>query len=171
MYLDAKNRKGKIGKVSISYLINKYRIRWTFPAKNRNKLRIDCSLDEIVRIAKLIQRDLELGDCDLTYQRYLPKSQQAYQQRLEIVEKLPNLAELFEKYKEANQLRVSDSVKKTLWDWYENKVLKDTPTGLLEINRATEFCNHLLTRYSVGTVRGILKSPILPSVNLAIEQG
>ena len=91
MYLDESNRKGKIGKVSISFHRNRYRLRWTFPKHHRNELIIDCEWDEIVRIAKIIQRDLELGDCDLTYKRYLPKNQLAYQQQLEIVEKLPNL--------------------------------------------------------------------------------
>ena len=79
MYLDSENQKAKIGKVSVDLNSNKYRLRFTYPQGKRNQIRLDCDWDEAIRTAKLINRDIELGDVDLTYVRYSAKYSQALQ--------------------------------------------------------------------------------------------
>jgi hypothetical protein len=67
MYLDLDNQKAKVGKVNVDLNSNKYRLRWTYPRGNRNQIRLECDWHEAIRIAKLIDRDIELNDVDLTY--------------------------------------------------------------------------------------------------------
>ena len=70
MYLDSENQKAKVGKVNLDLNSNKYRLRWTYPKGNRNQIRLECDWQEAIRVAKIINRDIELNDVDLTYARY-----------------------------------------------------------------------------------------------------
>lgn len=167
MYLDSENQKAKIGRVSVDYNLNKYRLRWTYPQGNRNQIRLICDWQEAIRIAKIINRDIELNDVDLTYARYSAK----YAQSVQIAEKKPNLRELWRSYAELSKDRVAATTKKKHWIQYERHYLDRTPAKFLEIDKAEEFITHLLTRYSTGSIVTIFSNCLMPSVNLAVKTG
>ncbi len=95
MYSDQENKKAKIGKVNLDFHLDKYRVRWTYPKGNRNQIRLDCDWHEAIKTAKMIDRDIELNDVDLTYARYSSKQAQT----IHIVNKQPNLLDLWITYK------------------------------------------------------------------------
>ena len=73
MYLDSKS-KARIDRVAIDIKANRYRIRFSYPKGKRHELRIAQVNDDgwliVLRAAKLINRDIDLGDFDETYARY-----------------------------------------------------------------------------------------------------
>ena len=103
MYSDQENQRAKIGKVNVDYNSNKYRLRWTYPIGNRNQIRLDVNWQEALRIAKIINRDIEINDVDLSYGRYSAK----HAQSIQIADKQPNLLDLWETYKETSKNRVA----------------------------------------------------------------
>ena len=167
MYLDSENQKAKIGKVNVDLNSNKYRLRWTYPKGNRNQIRLECDWQEAIRVAKIINRDIELNDVDLTYARYSAK----YAMSVQIAEKQPNLNDLWNSYKDLSKDRVAATTKKKHWVQYERHYLGKTPAKLLEIDKAEEFIAHLLTRYSTGSIITIFSNCLMPSVNLAVKTG
>jgi len=68
--------KARIGKVSVDIKANRYRIRFSYPKGKRHELRIAQVNDDgwltALKAAKLINRDIDLGDFDDTYARYSP---------------------------------------------------------------------------------------------------
>ena len=167
MYLDSENNKAKIGRVNVDFNLNKYRLRWTYPQGKRNQIRLVCDWEEAIRVAKIINRDIELNDVDLTYARYSAK----YAQSVQIAAKKPNLKELWKSYTDLSKDRVAATTKKKHWTQYERHYLGRTPAKLLEIDKAEEFITHLLTRYSTGSVVTIFSNCLMPSVNLAVKTG
>lgn len=169
MYLDSDSRKAKIGKVNVDFKANRYRLRWTFPRGNRNEIRLDCDWQEVIRTAKLIDRDIELGDVDLTYSRYSAK----YSQALQVANntKPLNLLDLWETYKQISKDRVTETTIKRAWIPWEKHYLGKTPPELLEIDKSSEFIAHLLTRYSAGSLDSFFSNCLMPSVNLAVKTG
>jgi integrase len=167
MYLDSENKKAKIGRVSVDFNLDKYRLRWTYPQGNRNQIRLVCDWEEAIRIAKIINRDIELNDVDLTYARYSAK----YAQSIQVASRQPNLNELWGTYKETSKSRVAETTIKKHWETYEKHYLGRTPAKLLELEKAAEFVAHLLSRYSPGSILPIFSNCLHPSVNLAVKTG
>lgn len=169
MYSDQENQRAKIGKVSVDLNSEKYRLRWTYPKGNRNQIRLDCNWDEAIRTAKIINRDIELGDVDLTYARYSAK----YSQSIQVAEKTKplSLLDLWETYKQISKDRVTQTTIKRSWKPWEKHYLGKTPPELLEIDKSSEFIAHLLTRYSAGSLDSFFSNCLMPSVNLAVKTG
>ena len=167
MYSDQEKQRAKIGKVNVDYNSNKYRLRWTYPIGNRNQIRLDVDWQEALRIAKIINRDIEINDVDLSYGRYSAK----HAQSIQIASKQPNLDDLWETYKETNKSRVAKTTIKKHWVQYERHYLGRTPKELLELDKAAEFIAHLLSRYSPGSILPIFSNCLHPSVNLAVKTG
>lgn len=167
MYSDQENQRAKIGKVNVDYNSNKYRLRWTYPIGNRNQIRLDVNWQEALRIAKIINRDIEINDVDLSYGRYSAK----HAQSIQIANKQPNLNDLWETYKETSKTRVAETTIKKHWVQYERHYLGRTPKELLELNKASDFVAHLLTRYSPGSILPIFSNCLHPSINLAVKTG
>ena len=167
MYSDQENQRAKIGKVNVDYNSNKYRLRWTYPTGNRNQIRLDVNWQEALRIAKIINRDIEINDVDLSYGRYSAK----HAQSIQIANKQPNLLDLWNTYKETSKTRVAATTIKKHWIQYEKHYLGRTPKELLELDKANEYVAHLLTRYSPGSILPIFSNCLNPSVNLAVKTG
>ena len=167
MYSDQENQRAKIGKVNVDYNSNKYRLRWTYPSGNRNQIRLDVDWQEALRIAKIINRDIEINDVDLSYRRYSAR----HAQSIQIASKQPNLVDLWSQYCSVNHNRVAATTKKKHWRAYEKHYLGRTPKELLELDKASEFITHLLSRYSSGSILPIFSNCLNPSVNLAVKTG
>ena len=86
-----------------------------------------------------------------------------------MVEKIPNLWQIWENYRSVSQERVAATTIKKHWQTYEKHYLGRTPEQLLETNRANEYVAHLLTRYSPGSISPIFSNCLNPSVNLAVK--
>ena len=72
-------------------------------------------------------------------------------------------------YKGLSKERVAATTIKKHWTTYEKHYLGRTPKELLELNKASEFVTHLLSRYSSGSIRPIFSNCLNPSVNLAVK--
>ena len=170
MYIDDQNYKAKIGIVSIDTINNKViRIRYTHPKGKRNAFYVGSITDEnwrkAIKTANIIDRDISIGDYDPTLARYKPNKAQA----IEVVEKLPNLLDIWNNYSSVNKDRVAPTTIKSHWRLYEKHYLGETPTELLEISKANEFVAHLLTRYTSGSLAPRFSNCLNPSVNLAVK--
>ncbi len=169
MYIDDSNYRAKIGIVSIDTINKVIRIRFTYPKGKRNAFYIgkvnDNNWRAALKTAHIIDRDIDIGDYDSTLVRYKPEKAQA----LEIAQKQPNLIDLWESYKEVSKERVAATTIKKHWTTYEKHYLGRTPQELLELNKASEFIAHLLSRYSPGSIRPIFSNCLNPSVNLAVK--
>ena len=170
MYIDDLNRKAKIGKVSIDVKDNRaIRIRYTYPKGKRNKLYAGTVTDknwrEAIKTATIIDGDISTNNYDFTLTRYKLKQAQV----MEVVEKTPNLSDIWNNYTSVNKDRVAPTTIKSHWKLYEKHYLGETPTELLEINKADEFVAHLLTRYSSGSLSPRFSNCLNPSVNLAVK--
>ena len=71
MYINNEERKAKIGIVSLSASRdNSIKLRFTYPKKKRNDINVATNTDEgwikALRIAQLINTDIELGQFDPT---------------------------------------------------------------------------------------------------------
>ena len=120
-----------------------------------------------LRTAQIIDRDISINDFDSTLIRYRPKLAQA----LKIANRQPNLFDLWETYKETSKNRVAATTIKKHWCAYEKHYLGRTPKKLLELDKASEFVAHLLSRYSPGSILPIFSNCLHPSVNLAVRTG
>ena len=171
MYIDNTNRNAKIGIVSIDVKKGSIRIRFTYPQGKRNEFNVGVSSEltwqSALRTAQIIDRDISINDFDSTLIRYRPKLAQA----LQIATRQPNLLSLWETYKETSKNRVAATTIKKHWRAYEKHYLGRTPKELLELNKASDFVAHLLTRYSSGSILPIFSNCLNPSVNLAVRTG
>ncbi|WP_319418872.1 hypothetical protein [Pleurocapsa sp. FMAR1] len=167
MYSDPQQKKAKIGKVTVDSNANQYRLRFTYPKGKRNQIRLDCNWNEALRIAQIIDRDIQLNDVDLSYARYSAK----YAQKISVVDKPLNLLDLWETYKQLSKNRVAETTIKRSWIPWEKHYLGKTPPELLEIDKSSEFIAHLLTRYAVGSLDSFFSNCLMPSVNLAVKTG
>ncbi|MEO0849582.1 MAG: tyrosine-type recombinase/integrase [Cyanobacteria bacterium J06648_1] len=172
MYINNEERKAKIGIVSLSASRdNSIKLRFTYPKKKRNDLNVSTNTDEgwinALRIAQTINADIELGQFDSTLARYSNRRSQA----LEIASRQPNLLDLWETYKETSKTRVAATTIKKHWVQYERHYLGRTPKKLLELDKASEFVGHLLSRYSSGSILPVFSNCLNPSVNLAVKTG
>ena len=171
MYIDNTNRNAKIGIVSIDVKKGSIRIRFTYPQGKRNEFNVGVSSEltwqSALRTAQIIDRDISINDFDSTLIRYRPKLAQA----LQIATRQPNLLSLWETYKETSKNRVAATTIKKHWRAYEKHYLGRTPKELLELDKASDFVAHLLTRYSSGSILPIFSNCLNPSVNLAVRTG
>ena len=171
MYIDNTSRKAKIGIVSVDVKKGSIRIRFTYPQGKRNEFNVGVSSEltwqSALRTAQIIDRDISINDFDSTLIRYRPKLAQA----LQIANRQPNLLDLWETYKETSKNRVAATTIKKHWCTYEKHYLGRTPKELLELNKATDFVAHLLSRYSSGSILPIFSNCLNPSVNLAVKTG
>ena len=116
MYIDELNRKAKIGKISIDIKDNRaIRIRYTYPKGKRNKLYAGTVTDEnwreAIKTATIIDGDISTGDYDFTLTRYKLKQAQV----IEVVEKIPNLLQIWENYRSVSKERVAATTIKKHW--------------------------------------------------------
>lgn len=170
MYSDNKD-KAKVGKVTVIKHRNAYRVRFTYPKGKRHDLKISNATDAgwqvALKAATLIDLDITNDDIDFSYVRYSP----IYSSRIEIAEKKPNLADLWQDYKNVSKDRVAATTIKKHWVQYERHYLGRTPKKLLELDKASEFVGHLLSRYSSGSILPVFSNCLNPSVNLAVKIG
>ena len=172
MYINNEERKGKIGIVKIS--VSRYdtiNLRFTYPKGKRHDINVATNTDEgwvnALRIAQIINGDIELGQFDQTLAKYSYRRSGA----LETANKQPNLIDLWETYKQLSKARVAATTIKRSWLPYERNFLNRTPKELLELDKAIEFVGHLLTRYARGSLDSIFSNCLMPSVNLAVKTG
>ena len=169
MYIDNSQQKAKIGKVSVDVKENRIRIRFTYPKGKRNDFYAgepsDRNWQRAIVTAQTIDNDIYLGTYDPTLAKYKPERAKSFK----VVEKQANLIDLWEVYKNLSKERVAATTIKKHWTTYEKHYLGRTPKELLELNKASEFVAHLLSRYSSGSIRPIFSNCLNPSVNLAVK--
>ncbi len=167
------NKANFIGKVSIDQNSNKFRLRFTYPKGKRNQLRMNGSWDEAARIARIIDRDIQLNDVDLSYVRYSPKHSVIYQTSItkEAKQKKLNLIDIWERYKELNKSRIAKTSQQYLWKDADRYLSKVVDTSLLELDKAHELLSYLLEVYAVSTVATMFRSAINPAINAAFHAG
>ena len=172
MYNNYEDRKAKIGRVSISVRDNSVKLRFTYPKGKRHDINVATDTEQgwlkALRVAQVINADIELDQFDDTLAKYSSRRSQA----LEIANKPPNLLDLWETYKELNKNRVAPTTIKRSWIPWERLYLGgQTPPELLEIDRASDFVAHLLSRYAAGSLDSFFSNCLMPSVNLAVKTG
>ena len=169
MYIDNSQKKAKVGRVSIDVKENRIRIRFTYPKGKRNDFYAgepsDRNWQRAIATAQTIDNDIYLDTYDPTLAKYKPDRAKSFK----VVEKQPNLIDLWNVYKDLSKERVAATTIKKHWTTYEKHYLGRTPEELLELNKASEFVTHLLSRYSSGSIRPIFSNCLNPSVNLAVK--
>ena len=167
MYLDNKNRKGKIGRVSFKPRGNSIRIRFAYPANSNREFTVATNTDEgllkAIKVAQLINRDIEMGEFDDTLARYSPSHAKA----LQIVNKPPSLLDLWASYKTLNCNRVSPTTIKAKWTMFD-RVLNNSQ--YLELNQSEQFVKEQLAHYSLSTLQNLFSNCLNPAINLAVKQ-
>ncbi|BAU66140.1 phage integrase family protein [Stanieria sp. NIES-3757] len=133
MYINHKERKAKIGKINISVSRNNtIKLRFTHPAGKRNDLNIASNTEQgwlnALRIAHIINSDIELNNFDPTLAKYSPNRAKA----LEIASRKPNLLEIWDRYKELNKARIAQTTQDYLWKDVD-RYLHNTDRNLLEL--------------------------------------
>ena len=169
MYINNEERKAKIGIISVSVSRdNTIKLRFTYPRGKRNDINISTNTDEgwinALRVAHIINGDIELHNFDATLAKYSPRRSQA----LEIASREPNLLEIWERYKELNKSRIAKTSQNYLWkdvDRYLSRVDK----SLLELNKAQELLSYLLSTYAISTVATMFRSALNPAINAAVN--
>ena len=91
MYINNEERKAKIGIVSLSVSRgNTIKLRFTYPKGKRNDINISTNTDEgwinALRVAHIINGDIELHNFDTTLAKYSPRRYQT----LEIASREPD---------------------------------------------------------------------------------
>lgn len=170
MYSDSASQKAKIGKVNIDRNANQYRLRFTYPKGKRNQIRVDCTWEEALRVANIIDGDIQTDNIDLTYARYTNCHKQLQQLELIKRKRKPNLVQLFNDYKAVSSDRVAKTTQKTTWSRWERVYLGQTDPELLEIDKAAEFVAYLLTRFTPGSLDSVFSNCLMPSVNLGVKK-
>jgi integrase len=167
------NKATFVGKVSIDQNSNKFRLRFTYPKGKRNQLRMDGSWDEVARIARIIDRDIQLNDVDLSYVRYSSKHSIKYQTSItkEVKQKKLNLIDIWERYKELNKSRIAKTSQQYLWKDADRYLSKVVDRSLLELDQAHELLSYLLEVYAASTVATMFRSAINPAINAAFHAG
>ncbi len=164
--------KARIGKVSIDIKANRYRIRFTYPKGRSHELRIAQVTDDgwltALRAAKLINQDIDLGIFDDTYAKYSP----SHAKRLEIAQqetqRIYNIIELWERYKELNKDRIA-ATSQAYWWKDVDRYLSQTPKDLISLDKAQEFLQYLQTRYAASTINTLFRSFLHPAINSGIQ--
>ena len=123
--------KARIGKVSVDIKANRYRIRFSYPKGKRHELRIAQVNDDgwltALKAAKLINRDIDLGDFDDTYARYSPTHAKTLEIARNQQQREYNLIELWDLYKQQSVTRIAATTQTYLWkdcDSYLSKAPK-----------------------------------------------
>ncbi len=102
MYIDGRD-KAKIGKVNIDKYKNSYRVRFTYPKGKRHQIVIASANDdgwfEALAVAKEINNDIKARTFDFSYEKYLPRQVQ----QIEIVQRVWDLVQIWNQYKETNK--------------------------------------------------------------------
>lgn len=156
MYINQDRKSAKIGKVQIDIKGNSYRLRFTYPKGKRNQLTLCSVSDEgwanALWTAHIINRDIDLGDVDLTFVRYSPKLAKS----VEIPKpKQDSILELWIDYKEAKKHSIALTTQKHQWrltDICLSKVSKEA----LRLNEVERLIDELLKIYSKGTLPRVL---------------
>lgn len=169
MYINNEERKAKIGRINVSVSRDDtIKLRFTYPKGKRNDINISTNTDEgwlnALRVAHVINSDIELDNFDATLAKYSPRRSQA----LEIASREPDLLDIWERYKELNKARIAKTSQDYLWkdvDRYLSRVDKK----LLELGKAQELLSYLLSTYAVSTVATMFRSALNPAVNAAVN--
>ena len=164
--------KAKVGNVQIDIKGSSYRIRFTYPQGTRHEFSIASVSDEgwttAIRAAQRINRDIDLGDLDETYARYSPK----HAKKLEIAKATPkpenNIKQIWEVYKGLKEQTTSKSTQVREWKRIDS-LLDSTDKKLFVLDKADEFINSLLARYSPGTLNPRLRI-LYAAVNMLVNQ-
>jgi integrase len=171
MYINNEERKAKIGRISLSVRNGSIKIRFTYPTNTKEDLTVGKDSDVVwasaIRLANIINSDIETGNYDHTLAKYSVRRAT----KLTIANKQPSLIDVWETYKETSKTRVAATTIKKHWVQYEKHYLGRTPQELLELNKASQFVAHLLSRYSAGSILPIFSNCLHPSVNLAVRTG
>ena len=173
MYSEGQS-KARIGKVSIDIKANRYRIRFSYPKGKRHELRIAQVNDDgwltALKAAKLINRDIDLGDFDDTYARYSPTHAKTLEIAKNQQEREYNLIELWDLYKQQSETRIAATTQTYLWKDCD-RYLSKTPKHLLELSKASEFVLYLQAQFAASTVATLFRSCLMPAVNLGVNTG
>jgi integrase len=162
----------KVGRVTVDIKGKSYRIRLTYPEKNRHEFSISRVSPEgwttAIKAAQLINRDCDLGDFDDTYARYSP----IHAKKLEIANQVKeyNLLELWELYKENNKHRVAKTTQINSWKQF-GLILKKVDKQNLLLKNSSNFIKQCLESYSSSTIKSAFTKTLHPCVNQAVEQG
>ena len=74
MYIDNKERKAKIGRMSLSVRNGSIKIRFTYPTNTKEDLTVGKDSDVVwasaIRLANIINSDIETGNYDHTLAKY-----------------------------------------------------------------------------------------------------
>ncbi len=163
----------KIGRVTVDIKRKSYRIRFTYPKGKRHEFGIAKVSPEgwttAIKAAQLINRDIELGDFDDSYARYSPQHAKQLEIAQEKANKVYDLKELWELYKEQNHNRVAKTTQKKKWQVFEKYLEVASP--YLRLSESRQFISKLLEKYSASTLLAIFTSTLYPCVNLAVRQG
>ena len=164
----------KVGRVAIDIHGQSYRLRFTYPAGKNHSFSIARATEEgwvtAIKAAQLINRDIDLGDFDDTYARYSPKHARKLKiAQAEVILEV-SLVKIWEQYKQRNCDRIAETTQKKKWEVFD-KYLENTPAELHKTNKAIEFVDYLLSKYSRGTLDSLLAGTLYPAINEALERG
>lgn len=143
----------KFGKVAVEVQGNSYRLRWCYQSK-----RYCLAIGKICREARMAAAaKAQIINADILFDRFDQSlgKYSAQMQAVPIAKTPPNLAELWQGYKNQNLLSVAKTTIKS--DWAEvDRVLREIDRDLLRLDSANEFLAKLLTLYSPSYVKKIL---------------
>jgi integrase len=172
MYLEGQ-KKAEIGRIQIDIKGKSYRLRFTYPEKNRHELTISRVSTEgwttAIRAAQLINRDIDLGDFDDSYARYSPRHAKKIEIAAKKASKKYSLLELWEQYKKLNKERIAKTTQKSLWrdcDRYLSKI----PKTIDPIKQPEEFIQWLQKDYASSTIATLFRSCLSPALHLAVRK-
>jgi hypothetical protein len=118
----------------------------------------------LVHFWSLVNRDITLDDVDTTYARY-----SAYRaQSISVINKQPNLIEIWERYKDLNKARIAMTSQDYLWKDVD-RYLGKADDRLLELSKAQELLSYLLSTYAVSTIATMFRSALNPAINAAVN--
>ncbi|WP_146132129.1 DUF3596 domain-containing protein [Pleurocapsa sp. CCALA 161] len=164
--------KARIGKVSIDIKAKRYRIRFTYPKGRSHELRIAQVTDDgwltALRAAKLINQDIDLGIFDDTYAKYSPTHAKWLEIAQEETQRIYNIIELWERYKDLNEDRIA-ATSQAYWWKDVDRYLSQTPRDLLSLDKAQEFLQYLQTKYAASTINTLFRSFLHPAINSGIQ--
>jgi integrase len=165
----------RVGKVSITTTnFDSLRIRFTYPKGDRQQLALgkadDATWEKAIRIAAMINRDIDFGDVDLTFARYLP-SKKKIEPRASNENKTPklNLKQLWDDYKAIKYHQVQKTTIKKDWSRID-RVLERVSQENIDLDRAKEFLSELLGIYTKCSAKNICRN-LYAAVNLAVKEG
>ena len=164
--------KARIGKVSIDIKANRYRIRFTYPKGRSHELRIAQVTDDgwltALRAAKLINQDIDLGIFDDTYAKYSHTHAKWLEIAQEETQRIYNIIELWERYKDLNKDRIA-ATSQAYWWKDVDRYLSYTPKALISLDKAQEFLQYLQTKYAASTINTLFRSFLHPAINSGIQ--